>query len=252
MNDKGIVFLHGWGTNAGVFARQLDVFKDDFNVIAPDIYGLIPEGSNGSFPLDAAVDAIADNVVKSNIKRLLIVGWSFGGIIAARLSEKLAGITKGVVFCGFSPVFAKSGDNPYGMDCSAIKRLKKRIEKSAVTAIEEFLKLVMYGCQDTPDFQTMKGIILDKISKEKKKALLSSLSLLEHEDYTKDVKAVKARTLVIHGTGDRLCRLEAVKAMSNLIRDCRVEIIKGASHVPFFTNADDFNKILKEFIHDLD
>jgi pimeloyl-[acyl-carrier protein] methyl ester esterase len=248
MGDSGLLLLHGWATHSGVFVRQLGVFKNELNVIAPDLYDLVDEDAPDTFSLDTVVNDLADHVVASGIKNLFIFGWSLGGIVAAKLCARLADVTRGVIFCGFSPVFTKSDKNPYGMDQSAIDKLKTRIDASASNAIEEFVKLVMQGYIYTTGLQMINDIVLDEISEEKKGLLLSSLSLLEGTDYTEDVKAIKAKTLIIHGTEDKLCSLESAESMAGQIDDCELKIMEGASHIPFFTNSDDFNEIVMEFL----
>lgn len=256
MNGKGIVFLHGWGTNGGVFKRQIDFFKDYATVIAPDIYDIINIYPHEISHTDKTIENIAEMIIDAEISRhdikdLIVVGWSLGGALAVKLSQKLADITKGIVLCGFNPVFVKSDTNQYGIRTLAIDKLKKRLEGSALNAIEEFIKLVLYGYQNSIDLELFKKIVLNRIDEGKKDSLIYTLSLLEHGDYTKDIKDIIVDTLIINAKDDKLCKKGAVEEMSKNIKNCELKFINGSSHATFFTDSDIFNNILKEFIKKL-
>ncbi|MFC1855121.1 alpha/beta fold hydrolase [Thermodesulfobacteriota bacterium] len=246
---SAILFLHGWGMNPGVFLRQRDIFGDDLMVIAPDIYDIVSAESD-ELLLDQIVDSISDAVRSMGVLRLIIFGWSFGGAIAVKIAERLDDITKGIVLCGFSPVFKKCDKNRYGIREPAIKKLKGRLECSPGAAIKEFLPLVMYG-DDAKDFDAVKDIVMSRIKDYKRDALVRTLSILEDGDFSDDVGRIKKRALIIHGSNDKLCHKKAVDAMAKTISDCSVTIIEGGSHIPFFTESAAFNKILKEFIEEI-
>jgi len=252
MAEKAILLLHGWAAHSGVFIRQIGVLKGEYEVICPDLYEIMSEISEDTFSLDDLVDTIAQEIRDEGIKELILFGWSLGGCIAVRLYEKLKDITKGVILTGFSPSFIKADSNPHGMPAGEIDKLKTRIEQSLPEAIEEFVKLVMNGFVYTFHFEMIKELILDEITDERKPLLLSSLDILKDNDFSDDVKAIAAKTLIIHGTQDKLCALQAVQDMAALIDDSELKVLEDGSHIPFFTNSDEFNSIVQEFINSFD
>lgn len=243
-SKSGILFLHGWGMNGGVFSRQAEFFSNDYAIFAPDYYA---DGLR-TFSLDGVVASVSGEIKRSGIGHLYIVGWSLGGAIAAKLIIQLADIVKGVVFCGFSPVFVRSATNPDGMRGSAINRLRHRLEHSPMTALLEFIKLMFYGHHPAGAIREFSDSVFKKMSDDKKELLIDSLSFLVDHDFTDDIRAITADILIIHSEDDKLYSSDAARRMAKLNERSQIKLIEGSSHAPFFTAPQQFNAMVKEFI----
>lgn len=92
-----VVLLHGVGLNQSIWAGQVTSLKSDFQVITYDLLGhgrSAPAGSNA--PLSDWVDQLNSVVSDLKLQKFVIVGFSFGGLIAqayaaqhSRVIEKL-------------------------------------------------------------------------------------------------------------------------------------------------------------------
>ncbi|MBI2583652.1 MAG: alpha/beta fold hydrolase [Candidatus Aenigmarchaeota archaeon] len=70
----------------------------------------------------------------------------------------------------------------------------------------------------------------------------------KHKAY-EAAKKIRIPTLIVHGDADGVVPLEQSKKLSSLIKNCRLEIIKGSDH--FFSKQEHFEKMLEiisEFI----
>jgi len=81
--------------------------------------------------------------------------------------------------------------------------------------------------------------------KEETIELLDKLAALDLRGLLKDINMP---TLIIHGDGDEVCPMQAGEYLYKNIKDSKLEVIKGAGHMPFYTRPQKFNSVLKEFI----
>jgi pimeloyl-ACP methyl ester carboxylesterase len=87
-----IVFLHGLAGNYSEFTHQINALKNDYSILAFDLLG----HGKSSKPKDAkyyksdyGVKLILDFLKKNKITKPVIIGFSLGGFLAAKLSEKI-------------------------------------------------------------------------------------------------------------------------------------------------------------------
>lgn len=66
------------------------------------------------------------------------------------------------------------------------------------------------------------------------------------------LKNVNVPTLIIHGDKDTVCPVSGGIYLHENIKGSKIKIIKDAGHMPFYTRAEGFNRILEEFIGTLD
>ncbi|MFA5303956.1 MAG: alpha/beta hydrolase [Candidatus Nanoarchaeia archaeon] len=87
-----IVFLHGLAGDNSEFTHQINALKRDYSILAFDMLG----HGKSSKPKDAkyyksdyGVKLILDFLKKEKIINPIIIGFSMGGFLAAKLSEKI-------------------------------------------------------------------------------------------------------------------------------------------------------------------
>ena len=93
-NGPPVVLIHGVGLNQSIWAGQVTALKSDFQVITYDLLGhgrSAPAGSNA--PLSDWVNQLNSVVSDLKLQKFVVVGFSFGGLIAqayvARHSRKI-------------------------------------------------------------------------------------------------------------------------------------------------------------------
>ena len=81
-----------------------------------------------------------------------------------------------------------------------------------------------------------------------KKAALGILRWLLTIDLKERLKYINIPTLIVHGENDGVCPLETGLFLHKNIKGSRLEIFRGAGHMPFYTRPAEFNRILEGFI----
>jgi pimeloyl-ACP methyl ester carboxylesterase len=77
------VFVHGLGSNKFIWKRVCDGLRDVFNFYAVDLPGCgeSPAPTHFRYTLEHFADVLTDFIVMKDLKKLTLVGTSFGGAI---------------------------------------------------------------------------------------------------------------------------------------------------------------------------
>ena len=81
-----IVFIHGIGGNSSTFCLQLKAFKDEFNILMPDLrgHGLsvnLARPDAGKYSLELIADDVFKLMDHHKIEKSNFIGCSFGASI---------------------------------------------------------------------------------------------------------------------------------------------------------------------------
>jgi pimeloyl-ACP methyl ester carboxylesterase len=105
--DYGVMLLHGVGVSADSFLWNLEALgTDSCQAIAPDLlgYGMTGEGDyKEGAPQDGIVEHLMALVEHLGLKRVVIVGSSFGANVAVHLFWRIHSRTDGLVLVGCGP-----------------------------------------------------------------------------------------------------------------------------------------------------
>lgn len=218
-SSHNLIFLHGWGTSPWVWEKQLDYFSKKYSVAAPDLYLL----STMNYELPT-----------------VLIGWSYGGMLAMELAAKQPDKFKALVLVGTSAKFSD------GMNPVIIKNLARNLNREFEAAVR--------NCYGT-FFSAEEAVFIDdfvnkQIPPDKKQTirLLDKLAVL---DLREVLKNIKIPTLIIHGDKDEICPVEAGRYLSKNIKNSKLEIVKDVGHMPFYTRPHEFNKILEDFLENV-
>jgi len=96
--NTALVFVHGWCSNRTFWREQLDVMAHEFRVVAIDLPG---HGASGRDRDQWSFTSFADDVVKVvetlDLKRVVLVGHSMGGVVSLEVAQRLPDRVIGVV-----------------------------------------------------------------------------------------------------------------------------------------------------------
>jgi pimeloyl-ACP methyl ester carboxylesterase len=109
-------------------------------------------------------------------------------------------------------------------------KLGKKITQS------EVVKKFLYKLAGESDYQ--------KATPNMRKSMLNLIK----EDLTENFKRIIVKTLIIWGENDKITPVGDAKLIHNLIKDSKLEIVKGARHSPFYTHPEEVVRIIKNGI----
>ena len=95
--EPALALVHGLGCDHADFSAQISHYRGHRRVIAVDLRGHGASGRAASYDLASYVDDLAFVLERREVGRALLVGHSFGGMIALELAARAAPQVAGVV-----------------------------------------------------------------------------------------------------------------------------------------------------------
>jgi pimeloyl-ACP methyl ester carboxylesterase len=212
-----IILSHGLSTSKDgrTYLRlEKDLNKGGFSTFRFDFFG--HGESEGLFEELTILEAVDDiiqaknTIAEQGYKRLGLFGSSFGGmasLIAASQSDD------------YEILVLKSPVSDY------IELLKNRYKSERILLWKE------------------QGFIMETHPEGYLVKLnYTFYQAMKNADVYSAIDKIKCKTLIIHGDKDETVPLDQSKKTAHLIRNCRLEIIKGGDHT--YSNPQDFEKMI--------
>lgn len=235
-NGKNIIFLHGWGRNIDDFKKIASYFKKNYKIWLIDLPGFgdsdIPKQVFNTHDYASIINKF---IKKFNINSPTLIGHSFGGKIIIDLLTTYENNIKKIVLIDSAGIKSKKTfikkykTYMYKLYSKLIKKLYN--EKKANYLIDDLKE--KYG---SLDYKMAKGIMKDILVK------------VIHDDYSDELKKIKASTLLLWGEFDFDTPLINGEIMNKEIPDSGLVVIKNANHFPFITHLKDIIIIIENFL----
>ena len=228
-SSKNLVFIHGWGVTAKIFDTVFYYLKDECNIYYFDLPGF------GNTPIEKAMtlkdyaEFVYEFLKEKNIKEPIIIGHSFGGAIAAKLSLIHPEFVSKLILVSASAI---------RQPCRKIMLIKKVADFIKPMLPEKIRKIILKVLKlDKTDYAHIDSPKL----KETFKNIIS-------EDLSHYLPTIKIPTLAIWGAKDTITPMEEGELIAKLIPNAKLSVIKNAGHFRFLEKPEEFTKLVKDFI----
>jgi pimeloyl-ACP methyl ester carboxylesterase len=226
-----LLFLHGWRSNKEIWQGAMQKLGNwEIRKLAMDLPGF--GGSQlPSKPMTVGdyADIVAEFIRKLGLKNTIIIGHSFGGRVAIKLSSVNPELVSKVVLVDSAG---------FVMETS-----KKTLTKAAAKIAKPFFK---------PKFmQPLRKKIYQTIGAEDYLAtpeLQKTFVNITGEDLSEDMKKIQAPTLIIFGENDKETPVTYGELMKFLIPSPKLLFLKGAGHFSFLDKPEEFINLLNDFV----
>jgi non-heme chloroperoxidase len=248
-NGPEIVFIHGISQSHLSWSRQISSdLARNFRLITYDLRGhgssdkpLTPKSYQDSKLWAGELEAVL-NVTQA--KRPVLVGWSYGGLIISDYlktygEKRLAGAV-------YLDAMIKLEAGPPTVATRALARMTSADLATNIAGTTEFLHACFAKQPSKKDFETMLAFNM-LTPPEIRKAMVNRVI-----DYDEAAKRFALPVLVIHGAKDIPMPIAAAKHTAATIPGARLVIFESAGHSPFFEDAPRFNKVLTDFLGEVD
>ena len=219
-----LLLLHGFGLHGGLFAPILPALALGHRVHVADL-----PGHGHSAPLT-------------------ILGWSMGGAIALHWAASQPGRIAQLALVCTTPSFVVRDGWPHAMTAATLAKFGDELTVAYKLTLQRFLTLQVQGSEQGRVTLARLRHELFARGDPSPAALAESLALLARIDLRDEVRAVRARCLVVTGNRDTLAPAAAGAWLANALPDARLVEIDGAAHAPFLSHRDLFLAALADFI----
>ena len=207
---KNLHFIHGFATGSDIWRKQIKEFGQVTDIEQADA--------------------------------LVIVGWSMGGWKAIELCLEHPSKVKGLVLVSSFAKYVQSADYPCGTPSALLHKLKKRFLTDYRTGMTYFYDLVF---RDKNQHH-----LIEESPVPEKSEIDAWFRRLEQDDLRPLLPRIKVPTLIIHGDQDPIVSGQSAEYLRKNIKNSRLIVFHGTGHAPFLEQTEEFNRLLKNFIHE--
>jgi pimeloyl-ACP methyl ester carboxylesterase len=243
-----VLFLHGWGLNSEFWEYQMQCVVDaGFRAVAFDRRGHGRSGDSGrGYDIDTLADDVSLVVDRLALRDTTVVAHSLGCGEAVRyLTRHGSRRVAALLLAGATlPFLARSPDNPTGIDRAVFDALRARLATNRAQWVADNAApfwtpdaspaLVAWG-NAMPLHSTLQSMI----------ALSRTMS---ETDFRSELRSLRVRTRIVHGTVDRSVPLHFGRATAALVNGSQLTEYEGAPHGLPLTHMERFNAELLAFI----
>jgi len=233
--SHNLTFIHGWGSSSVAWRHQVEHFSKKYSAKALDLPG------HGNKP---PIDLYTFNSLASSLSTIInpqamnmLIGSSYGGMLAIEMVHKEPKKFKALVLAGCNAKFS-DGINPV-----IIKNLIRNLGRNFEATMRN-----CYGLFFSNKEGRAREAFLNEQALPDKKATIDILEQLITLDLNEKLKHMNIPTLIIHGDKDEVCPIGTGRLLHKDIKDSSFKVFKDAGHVPFYTQPQDFNRVLEDFI----
>jgi 8-amino-7-oxononanoate synthase len=245
-DSSRIVLLHGWGLHGGLFAPLARTLADaGHDVTCLDLPG---HGGRRFEPPFTNLDELAAAIAADLPPACTLIGWSLGGMVAAKLAADGHPSIQRLVLIATTPRFVASDGWAHGIAPEIVVEFAAELERDYEGLIRRFLSLQARGDDQASELLRQLRASVFARGKPDPAALAAALDILTQADLRGSMSRIRVPALILAGEYDRLTLPGAGAWLASHIPSAWYQEIKGAGHAPFLSHPREFLAALGEFL----
>jgi pimeloyl-[acyl-carrier protein] methyl ester esterase len=239
-----LVLVHGWGLNGGIWDTLAPLLEHGFRVTRVDL----PGHGRSAWQGDEDLDGLARAVLERVPERAAWLGWSLGGLVAARAALAAPVRIERLVLVAATPSFVSRPNWPAAMAPELLEAFARDLRRDYLRTLQRFLALQVRG-SDAADvvLRELRARLLQH-GQPIPDALMAGLDILRTTDLRARFADIACPVLLLMGARDTLVPAAAAQPTAALLPDARVELIDGAGHAPFLARPATVAGIIGGFL----
>lgn len=241
-----LVLLHGIGSHSRSFAPQLAGLPQSFDIVAWDAPGY---GASDDPPADLSLDEFAD-AAAGLLERLgwtsaHVLGHSFGGVIAQRLSQRRADLVQSLVL---SDTNAGSGSLPEPERSERLRRRLADITTLSPRALAEKRAPNLVPPAAPP---SLIQNLIEVMADVRPAGYAAAAVAMGTADLRDALAEIRVPVLIVHGERDTVIPPSTAHDLATRIVGARLALIPGAGHASNQHAPDAYNQIVSDFVQEI-
>lgn len=240
-----LICLHGIGGSAATFTHQLSGLQSNFRVVARDAPGYGRSSDPPEYPgAQGYLDEIAEIITDEGRDSTLLLGMSWGGVIAMQFAMAYPALVAGLIL----------GDTTRGSGQSERKAalMRDRPKELAELGSEIFSQnraRRLLGSVATDE--DVAKVAADMAAAIRLPGYAHAARHMAECDLTGQLDSITSPTLILYGTEDVVTGESESAAIAAEISDSKVVPISGAGHLSNQEQPAAFNEAVSRFARTL-
>jgi pimeloyl-ACP methyl ester carboxylesterase len=251
---RPVVLLHGWPLSGEAWKDQVPALEDaGYRVVTYDRRGFgRSDKPKTGYTYNSLTEDLHTLLVELGLEEATLVGFSMGGGEVARYFTKYgSGRLRSVVFAAaVVPYLLHTPGNPKGpLSAAEATRMAAALTADEDAFYDGFTTefFTADGRLAVSEAQRRQALALAK--QADKVAALACMTAFGNTDFRDDLSNVDVPALVIHGDSDATVPFEGSgRRTYEAIAGSELHLIEGGPHGINVSHAEEFNRVLLEFL----
>lgn len=236
-----LLFLHGLGISRRDWSPQIEYFRQNYRVLAPDFRGHGDSGkpdTDYSIPLHSAdMVALMDAL---ELESAHVVGLSMGGMVAFQLAVDAPSRLRSMTIVNSGPALPND-------TFAAKKMLWTRLILIHLFGMKRFGRKVAENMFASEGHNDLVDALARQIASNPKKIYLRNLKSLFGWSILPQLAAIETPTLMLSGDQD-YSPVAIKQAVVDVMRNAELVVVKGSGHGTPIEKPEATNKAIELFI----
>ncbi len=238
-----LVLVHGWAMHGGILRSFATRLARSFRITLIDL----PGHGNSEPVADPSAEGIVSAILERVPERAHWLGWSLGGLLSLQAILLDAAAVRRVILMAGTPRFV-AGEGWPGVDAAVLHSFAAELDEDSVRCLTRFLALQLATLANArSDVKALQGLLADRPPPDSS-GLHAGLDLLNSLDLRRVVTDTDVPILAVLGQRDRLVPPGTGAALKRLSAAVEVQILDGASHLPFLTHTEAAARHVEDFL----
>jgi len=247
---KPLVLIHGWACSGRFFVRNIDVLAQYFQVINMDLrgHGKSDKPSWG-YRISRMAKDVKDLIEALNLNEVNLLGWSMGAAIIWSYIDLFGNehLNK-IILVDQSPRQYYAADwcwgQPWCYDAETLAVLSTQLRYDP----EGTARATVAACLTDKPTPKQEGFFIKEIVKCPAWIQATIMADHTHLDWRDLLPHITLPTLVIVGRKSKVFPWEGSAYVGEHIPSAKTVFFEKSGHMPFYEEAEKFNRVVKEFI----
>ncbi|MDR6449614.1 pimeloyl-ACP methyl ester carboxylesterase [Paraburkholderia terricola] len=234
-----LVLCHGFTTTSEFWREQVEVFQEDYLVVAINLpgHGIAPAPVGRPYTMDAFVDDLYNVFTALRLRDAVLVGLSMGGTVSQRFALKHCDLLEKLVLVGAT-------SHGLGADVDASNVLDAISLHGVQKASQDVIDRSFAGAASPALVEFARKEVLQTPEHVARTAIVS----LNTADTRESLAHIGVPTLIVCGEEDVITPPSESQALADGIPDASLLLMPGAGHFPMLEKPAEFNAALRTFL----
>lgn len=243
--QPALIFIHGFPFDGSTWGTQVEGFKDEWLVLAPDLRGFgkdqraLPE----VFTMEDHAEDLKALLDEKGIERAVLCGLSMGGYIAMAFLESWPERVVGLVLAN-TRATADDEAGRQAREMVARHALDQGMEPLARSMVQKLLAPA--NLEAMPELVERMHRVIARQRPEATAASARGMAL--RPDRTAWLAGVQVPTLVVTGEADVLMPIQTSEAMARAVPGAELAVLPMAGHLSPLEQPEAFNRTVRAFL----